>query len=178
MPIKYLLEKRVQTAKIVLLFMAIVTVVNIIAFYTTIELFSLTTLLAPLLPIYSIFFGMGLQSHYITYAAAFGLAIAIIVVIFYIVCYLLCLTKWKKSFIAALIMVIINALFTIFISIFTNLEDDSMIINIGFHIFAIYTFIAGYKAWVDLEKLNQEESLIEVSGIEFAEPQHLELLDK
>jgi len=106
-------------------------------------------------PSFAMGFGQGMTEEY--GAGAYfiaGIFVGVVAASFYLICWLFS-KKHKEFLLVALVLFCIDSLFLLWIAAFGF--EASLLIDIAFHGWVIYSLIGGVRAWSALKKLPPEE---------------------
>ena len=140
--------KKFKSARSNLLLMIAMTTINLILIMVEASFSFLFTAFAPMFAL-AVFGELSMK--------AVGVAIAIIILAMYLVCYFLS-KKYRVFILIALILFILDTLILGAVILLTlELQDASVLIDVGFHAWILYYLINGVIAWANMRKLPPEE---------------------
>lgn len=145
-------EKRFNSARNNLLWVMGFSLVNVILRLLGSGMYMLFSATFPLV---MIDLGLELEGIFLT----IGIIAAFVSIICYGICYLLS-KKYKAFMLVSLILFSIDTLFLIWI--LTLGFEASLLLDIAFHAWVLYSLSIGVKAWVNLKKMPPDEEIEEV----------------
>ncbi len=156
------LEMRFNRSRRDILLLIAFTAINVVLVMIEADI---TFLFSASFPIFSVAFGQGMSAESgSSFFMIFGIVMALLSIGAFGLCYLLS-KKLKVFMLVALVLIILDSLFLGWL--FLQIEMDlSLILDGLFHVWMIWSFAAGTKAWSNLKKLpkTQDNEVVSIGG--------------